>query len=405
MKIAIISSLFPPFCVGGAEQVASQLASALHRLGQQVDVISTCSHRELNGSCFRTDEWEGIRVWRIAPLNLYWRFDRETAPPNRLTRAAWHGVDLWNPSIIASLNKILRRIQPEVINTHNIDGLSPVVWKVARKHAEVVHTLHDCHLLCPRATMQHRNGTICRRLCGFCRIYSLYHRHFQECVRVLAAPAVAIADLHRQSGWTGPRLEIIRNAVDIPPLQIPNIPACGPLQVLFLSRLEREKGCETLLGVVRLFRGANDIQFHLAGRGSYEKQMSELAQTMRNVVWHGYVSGDAKRDLFSMADVFLQLSECRENAPLSLIEARRYGLYLVGTDVGGIPEEINGPASGQLIPLRDAENLSRALQLLVARRDALRRERSLRLPHTGYGTREMAQEYLRVFRSLVESPL
>ncbi len=107
MKIAIISSLFPPFGVGGAEQVASQLALALHRLGQQVDVISTCSRRELTGGRYRTDEWEGIRVWRIAPRNLYWRFDRETAQPNRLSRAAWHAIDLWNPSIIAPLNQIL----------------------------------------------------------------------------------------------------------------------------------------------------------------------------------------------------------------------------------------------------------------------------------------------------------
>ncbi|HWQ53422.1 MAG TPA: glycosyltransferase [Bryobacteraceae bacterium] len=405
MKIAIISSLFPPFGVGGAEQVVSQMALALHRLGQQVDVISTCSRRALNGDRYRTDEWEGLRVWRIAPLNLYWRFDRETALPNRLARAAWHAVDLWNPSIVAPLNQILRRIQPEVINTHNIDGLSPLVWKIARKHAGgVVHTLHDCHLLCPSATMQHRNGTMCRRV-GFCRGYSLYHRLFQDSVSVLAAPAMAIADLHRQSGWTGPRIEIIRNAVDIPPLELPDIPAHGPLQVLFLSRLEREKGCETVMAVVRSFQGVNDIEFHLAGRGTYEKQMSELAQTGRNVVWHGYVSGNAKRDLLSRADVFLQLSECLENAPLGLIEARRYGLYLVGTNVGGIPEEINSPEVGQLIPPREAEKLSRTLRFLAGRRDALRRARLLRLPHTRYGTREMAEEYLRVFRSLVEPPL
>src|SRR5690606_28443120 len=114
------------------------------------------------------DEWKGIRVWRLAPLNLYWRYDRETLRPNRLARALWHAVDLWNPSTIAPLEAVLRRIRPDAVNTHNIDGLSPAVWQVARRHAPVVHTLHDCHLLCPRATMQRRDGTICPRLCSLC---------------------------------------------------------------------------------------------------------------------------------------------------------------------------------------------------------------------------------------------
>jgi glycosyltransferase involved in cell wall biosynthesis len=402
MRIAIIASLFPPFDIGGAEQVAAQLALALRRLGHDVDVISTCRRTELAGAQYRADDWEGIRVWRIAPWNLYWRFDQAREQPNRLSRAAWHAIDLWNPSIFRPLRHVLDQIRPEVINTHNIDGLSPVVWQVARESTEaIVHTLHDYHLLCARATLQHRNGTMCDELCAFCKVYAGYHRLFQSNVRVLVAPALAIAKLHQQSGWHAPRLEIIRNSIDVEPIQPAHIPDTDPLRVLFLSRLEREKGCETLLAVLPRFRESSEIQFHLAGRGSYEKRFSQIAESMPNVIWHGFVAGQDKHDLLSNSDVFLQLSECRENAPLSLIEAKRYGLYLLGTETGGIPEYIGGSETGELIPPGDPERLFQTLLMLPGLKNTLRNGRSQRVRgNASYGTHEMAEEYLRVFRSL-----
>lgn len=403
MNIAIISSLFPPFAIGGAEEVAAQLALALHRLGHQVDVISTCKRSQLANASYRTDEWEGIRVWRIAPLNLYWSFDKPNQHPNRLARAGWHAIDLWNPSVLRPLKQVLARIQPEVVNTHNIDGLSPAVWQVAHHCTDaIVHTLHDYHLLCPRATMHRRDGTMCERLCRFCRVYAQYHRLFQGHVRALIAPASAVADMHRQSGWSGPSIEIIRNGVDVGAIRLSHIPDTDPLRILFLSRLEREKGCETLLAVIPRFRESTEMQFHLAGRGSYQGRFSELAQLTPNVTWHGFATGADKHELLCSADVFLQLSECRENAPLSLIEAKRYGLYLLGTDIGGIPEQIDSPEAGQLIPAGDPERLLRTLQALPGMKQALRNGRSGRLQRSaGYGTREMAEGYLKVFRSLV----
>jgi glycosyltransferase involved in cell wall biosynthesis len=406
MRIAIISSLFPPFAIGGAEQVASQLALALHRLGHHIDVISTCRRDQLGSGRYRTDEWEGIQVWRIAPLNLYWRFDKEAGHPNRLVRAGWHTVDLWNPSILGPLRQVLDHVQPDVINTHNIDGLSPAVWRVARNRTgAIVHTLHDYHLVCPRATMQRRDGTICEELCRFCRLYARYHRLFQRSVRVLVAPTSSIAGLHREAGWTEPTIEIIRNGVDVDAIRLPDVSPSDPLRVLFMSRLEREKGCEMLLAVMSSLRECAGVQFHVAGRGNYEGRFSDLARRSANVVWHGFVTGAQKLELLSMSDVFLQISQCRENAPLSLLEAKKCGLYVVGTRVGGIPEDIDSAEAGQLIPPGDTEQLSKTLRMLAETRQALRDGRPQRLrQNTAYGTREMAEAYLKVFQSILECP-
>jgi glycosyltransferase involved in cell wall biosynthesis len=274
---------------------------------------------------------------------------------------------------------------------------------VARKYTPAVaHTLHDCHLLCPRATMQRRDGALCESLCTFCSAYAAYHRRFQKNVSMLIAPALAIAELHRQAGWTAPRIEVIRNGVDVQPEPLPEPPALDPLRVLFLSRLEREKGCETLMAAIRAFAGSQEVEFHVAGGGAFEGRFRELAERIPNVIWHGFVTGRRKDELFSRCDVFLQLSECRENAPLSLSEAKAHGLTLLGTTVGGIPELVETSEAGHLVPPGDRQKLVARLEALCRSREAVRRGRAGRAQRSaGYGTRQMAEAYVEAYRSLI----
>ena len=206
VKIVIISSLFPPFDIGGAEQVAALLARTLRQLGHQIDVISTCRRSDLSVERYRIDCWEGIRVWRMAPWNVYWSFDKQEQRPHALRRAAWHFIDLCNWSVVPALAEVLNRISPDVVNTHNIDGMSPVVWRVARDYTSaVVHTLHDYHLICPRATMRKRDGAACDSVCGLCHSYS-------ACIAFINAISIA-SSLHRSQlpiyigNWAGNTLK------------------------------------------------------------------------------------------------------------------------------------------------------------------------------------------------------
>lgn len=404
MRIALVSALFPPYAIGGAETVASELARALHLGGHQVDVVSTCPREAVSNHGYRVDEWEGIRVWRIAPWNLYWNFDKAEQRPKGLVRAGWHMIDLWNPSVFGPLHQVFDRIQPDVINTHNIDGFSPALWQAARRHTSAIaHTLHDCHLICTRATMRRRDGTVCsRRLCTLCQAYAAYHSLFRKNVSLLISPTRTLADLHVEFSWRNLPLEVVRNAVELPLLNADELPDSGPLRVLFLSRLEREKGCETLMSVVPLFNAGSGIEFHVAGSGSYADRFKQLAERPGQVRWHGFVSSSSKYDLLRSTDVFLQLSECHDNAPLSLLEARQSGLRLVGTEVGGIPELIGGPQYGDLIRPGDTQALYTLLSTLAENAEHVRHERRRRLAGIApYSFREMAADYERVFSSLL----
>ncbi len=414
MKIVIISSLFPPFDIGGAEQVAALLARTLRQLGHQIDVISTCRRSDLSVERYRIDCWEGIRVWRMAPWNVYWSFDKQEQRPHALRRAAWHFIDLCNWSVVPALAEVLNRISPDVVNTHNIDGMSPVVWRVARDYTSaVVHTLHDYHLICPRATMRKRDGAACDSVCGLCHSYSACNRLHQRHLDSFVAPSKSIADLHWQLGWQHPKMTVIRNGIDIDGSDSidgldlssegqPQPSRSEPLRVVFMSRLEPEKGCNTVLRAIAHFQYSNEVEFHVAGRGSCAADFEALSRKMPHLVWHGFVTGLAKRQLLSKGDVFLQLSESRENAPLGLLEAAKYGLYLIGTNVGGIPEIIKDGEGGMLIPPKDHNVLVEAVQRLAAQRQHLRRCRGERVRIGGcYGAQDMTGAYLKLFHSLL----
>ena len=85
MKILIISTLYPPHVIGGAEKAAAELAEALVRRGQEVVVVSLHP-----GSSEGVEDRNGVRVYRLPIDNFYWPFGRKKKPnpalPPRLAR-------------------------------------------------------------------------------------------------------------------------------------------------------------------------------------------------------------------------------------------------------------------------------------------------------------------------------
>jgi glycosyltransferase involved in cell wall biosynthesis len=76
------------------------------------------------------------------------------------------------------------------------------------------------------------------------------------------------------------------------------------------------------------------------------------------------VDREKLRKWYAASDVFA-LPSLGDNAPLAVLEAMASGIPVVATTVGGIPEEVDAGTTGLLVPPRDAEQLGRALVLLL----------------------------------------
>jgi glycosyltransferase involved in cell wall biosynthesis len=70
-------------------------------------------------------------------------------------------------------------------------------------------------------------------------------------------------------------------------------------------------------------------------------------------------------ELLQQSQVFI-LSTHYEGLPISILEAMRCGLPVIGSSVNGIPEEVEQGQTGFVVPPRDPEALANALDRILS---------------------------------------
>ncbi len=162
----------------------------------------------------------------------------------------------------------------------------------------------------------------------------------------------------------GVEIAVERHAASRPPRQ-------GPVRtVLFLSNLMASKGYQDVLEVARRSAGrGEELRFLFAGGRTEWTEVDPEAfceeHGLTNVRWLGPVFGPPKLDLLADADLFV-LPSRYEGQPISILEAMHYGMPVVSTPVGGIPEMIDEGRGGHLVPVGDIDALDAAISGLAA---------------------------------------
>jgi len=111
--------------------------------------------------------------------------------------------------------------------------------------------------------------------------------------------------------------------------------------VLFLGRLIKQKGVDDLLAAAALM--PDPPRLEIAGDGPERRRLQAMARAHHlDATFHGFVHGPQKDALYRRAALLCvpsrEIGGLGEGAPLVIAEARRYGLRVVATAVGGIPE-------------------------------------------------------------------
>ena len=175
----------------------------------------------------------------------------------------------------------------------------------------------------------------------------------------------------------GERAELIRGSgVDIDHFRPPADHAGrfhSPLQLLFPSRLIREKGVEDVLAACRtLWDEGIPLELLVAGdldggnRSSLSAvDLQALAQEPR-LRCLGHV--DDMRSLYAASDLVV-LPSWREGLSRALIEAAAMELPIITTDVPGCRDVVDHGINGLLVPLHDARAIELAIRLLLANPD------------------------------------
>jgi glycosyltransferase involved in cell wall biosynthesis len=129
--------------------------------------------------------------------------------------------------------------------------------------------------------------------------------------------------------------------------------------VLYLSNFIRSKGYPEVLEMARLEKergGKRKFHFNFAGK-FFEKSEEEFfwSYVKENelkdyITYHGIVSGDKKRELLRICDIFCLLTTYpKEGQPISILEAMGNGMVVVATDHAGIPDQVTEGISGIVV--------------------------------------------------------
>ncbi|KKT79220.1 MAG: Glycosyl transferase group 1 [Parcubacteria group bacterium GW2011_GWF2_44_8b] len=360
MKILFLSDDFPPTSFGGAGISTYELALGMKKAGQEVLVITTCRKKEEAGEL----EYQGLKIFKIA-----------SDYPGK-----WRAyISLYNPPVIRELEKILKKIKPDVVHANNIHFyLSYPSIKLAKTYSKVtVVTLRDtmsfsfgklktekylknfdAHLTWLDQLKQARKR--------WNPLRNLIIKYYLGYADKKFAVSKALKKALEQNGIKN--VEVIHTGTDIAEWQV--LPdkvksfkkrhGLEEKKVIFFSgRLSISKGANVTFEVIeKISQEFPDVILLVAGTGSNIKERNNLKFT-------GWIDREEIKLAYAASDVVLVPSLYLDPFPRVVIEAMAAGKPVVGTCYGGTPEAILDGVTGFVVnPFNTKEMAEKTLDLL-----------------------------------------
>jgi glycosyltransferase involved in cell wall biosynthesis len=268
-------------------------------------------------------------------------------------------------------------------------------------HAHETHAAHGAFL---RHRVSRTPYIITRRVCNVPGS-SAFTRGMYEQAACTATVSASVADV--MAGYApGLQTRVIHSATS----ELPVDPAFvaelrsrveGRFVVGHVGALdEKTKGQSYIIQAAReLADRYPDLLFLFIGGGRDEAMLKSLAADLDNIRFTGFVNNVG--DYLSVMDIFM-LPSMTEGMGGIVVDAMQFGLPVIATRVGGLPEVVSDGKSGLLIPPADVPALASAIVTLYedpelrARMGAAGREIAGR-----FAPARMAEQYLRLYKDVL----
>ena len=140
-------------------------------------------------------------------------------------------------------------------------------------------------------------------------------------------------------------------------------PVIGPRErnrIIFVGRLTAEKHVDVVLKALTKLDPALDVHFDIVGGGDQRKNLEHLATELGvqdRVTFHGRVSDDELRELYSRASVFT-IASIAELQSIATMEAMASALPIVGANAVALPHLVHDGENGYLFEPGDVDDLA-----------------------------------------------
>ncbi|MBO7719375.1 MAG: glycosyltransferase family 4 protein [Methanosphaera sp.] len=364
MKIAMISNLYPPNILGGAEIIVEKLVRNIADKDHEVVVI-TCSIDDEE----RIQKEDNITIYHINKTKLYPVYKQTEA--KGYMKPLWHLFDLWNRSCEKRIIEIVKKEKCDIIHINNFKGLSLSCFEVGKKlNIPVVFESHDFSLICPRANLIRGNDTLCTEKNQICEAYvKIQRKLLDDNVDLMIAPSNFMIDKYTENDFFAQtRCIKIPLGIDFERKKTTKDYDC--IDFTYIGSLGKHKGVDTLINAFKEIDDEN-IRLHLIGKGYDEEEFKQLAGEDKRIIFHGFVDNRKIKEYYRLSNVIIIPSICYDNSPLVIYESFTTATPVIGSNIGGIPELIDDGKNGYLFEAGDVQDLKDKLLKIINDKNSL----------------------------------
>ena len=345
-KICLVTHFFPPH-IGGIEKVVEEQGKRLSKLGYQVSVLTSKTHKQNEHGI------EGIHVFPYPVLSLAER------------------VGLPYPVPLFKAYKIFTEVirKCDIVHVHGHPYISSyIACKIAKKYKKpLILTQHNTFIDFQSwlNIVEHLNDWVVGRMVlkDADKVITV-SRKTMEYVLKLGADKSKTSVMYNgvdQNFFYPMNKEKSRDKLGLPE---------NKMLILTVRRLVYKNGLDTLIESASLLaRDFPNLLFIVIGNGPDRKFITNRIRQLGvndNVRLAGFVPEELLPLYYNAADYFVIPSSSGEGLPMVLLEAMACGLPVIATTVGGTPEIIKDMVNGALVPPRNQEALAHAISKLLS---------------------------------------
>lgn len=385
MRILLLSNLYPPHVLGGAEIVARDFAVGLAELGHEVTVL-TSSYGVSKQHNTEQDEQEK-HIYRTLRYTFPAHVDRQRPLWRQLNLVSDYYRYFHDEENVKELRRVIAAVKPDVLYVWEITGIgvNTLLAALGIFQIPVVFHLESYWWQYARSPETEQTRLRTRRLKQML-IGAVPDLPYSS----LIAASQAVKQEYSAVGCDPERIEVIYNCIDARFVTIPRASReheqdekskTSRVELTFVGRLCVEKGVLVILKALDILinqQGLHQLHLNIFGEGDYgytkelhsyisEKQLADF------VTFYGKVPQDVLIAHYDRSDIMLIPSLWKEPFGLVVAEAMARGLPIITSNIGGPAEIITHEYDGLLLEPGDERLLAAAITRLLEHPDECQR--------------------------------
>jgi len=281
-----------------------------------------------------------------------------------------------------------------------------------RESMPIIGTLHDYHLANSTLNVIHYQGIYPKDWPKRLVYYNCGHFVEKICLRrldhIITVSRAAGKILHDRYNLSNKRISVVHNGIDLALTtnRCEGYPKERKNSILFVGNNFQRKGLATLIKASKLITNQMDnVKFIIVGNDpGVENEMKTLCNTYnvsRYFDFRGFVNHDELANFYKSSNI-LAHPPLVENFPYSILESFSYGLPVIATSVGGIPELVCHGENGFLIEPRDYETLAKYILILLRNKKSWERmSRNCKETAERFSTETMVKKTVEVYKNIL----